>query len=87
MGRDILPCEMMADCEHSQHWTLDECPGLSDAERQFGEKVRSVCLNFVGAGGKEDWHGPTVRERVDEMFTNAARYGNEPPQYEGRRWV
>jgi len=78
---------MMADCDHIQHYSLDDCPGLTASEREFGEKVRSVCLNFVGAGGKDDWHGPTVKERVDEMFSNAARYGNEPPQYEGRRWV
>ncbi len=87
VGRDIRGCRAMADCEHSQHWSLDVCPGLTDSEREFGEKVRSVCLNFVAAGGKDDWHGPTVKERVDEMYTNAEKYGNRPPEYVGRRWV
>jgi len=77
----------VAECEHSQHWSLDACPGLTDAEQAYGEKVRSVCLNFVAAGGRDDWHGETVKERVDEMFANAKRYGNPEPQYEGRRWV
>jgi hypothetical protein len=74
----------MAECEHSQHWSLDECPGLTPEEVALGEKVRSVALNFVGCAGREDWHGPTVKERTNEMFANAKKYGNEPPQYEGR---
>ena len=74
----------MADCEHSQHWSLDTCPGLTAQEVEFGEKVRSVSLNFVACAGREDWHGPTVKERTDEMFAKAKQYGNEPPQYEGR---
>lgn len=71
-------------CDHSQHHGLESCPGLSEAELAFGEKVRSVALNFVQCGGKDDWHGPTVSERVNEHFENAARYGNAPPEYAGR---
>lgn len=78
---------MSAACEHSQHHGLTSCPGLTAAEIEYGEKVRSVALNFVASCGKDQWHGPTVREQTAEMFANAARYGNEPPEYVGRRWV
>ena len=74
----------MADCEHSQHWSLDECPGLSPEEIEFGEKVKSVSLNFVASCGRDQFHGPTVKEQTDEMFANAKKYGHKPPQYEGR---
>lgn len=74
----------MALCDHIQHHDLPECPGLTAEEIAFGEKVRSVSLNFVQCGGKDDWHGPTVKERVDEMYSNAKKYGNPEPSYEGR---
>lgn len=72
------------ECEHSQHWGMDECPGLTPAEMELGERIRSISLNFVACGGKDDWHGETVKERVDEHFARAKEFGNEPPQYEGR---
>ena len=78
----------MADnCDHSQHWSLKRCPGLTAGELAFGEKVRSVGLTY--AAGRADFHGDygTIRERTDEMFANAKKYGNEPPEYVGRRWV
>lgn len=71
-------------CDHIQHYGMDACPGLTAEEVERGERIRSVALNFVACGGKDDWHGPTVKERVDEMFTNAERYGNPPPEYVGR---
>lgn len=74
----------MASCEHSQHYSLDTCPGLTAAELAFGEKVRSVSLNFVGSCGRDQWHGATVKEQTDEMFANAKKYGNPEPEYVGR---
>ncbi len=75
----------MADCEHSQHWSDDTCPGLTPEEEAYGEKVRSVALTF--AAGRADFHGDhgTIRERTAEVFANAKKYGNEPPEYVGPR--
>lgn len=80
---------MADDCEHSQHWSLDRCPGLSPEEIELGEKIRSVTLNYVGAGGRADFHGDhgTVRERQEEIRANAKRYGNPEPIPERGRWV
>lgn len=75
---------MDGNCQHSQHHGLPACPGLTPAELAFGEKVRSVALNFVQCGGRDDWHGETVKERVDEHFRRAAEFGNPPPEYAGR---
>lgn len=77
----------MATCAHSQHHGSAACPGLTPDEVAYGEKVRSISLNFVASGGQDDWHGPTVKERTDEMFANAKKYHNQPPEYVGRRWV
>lgn len=74
----------MADCAHSQHHGLGACPGLTEAEVEYGEKVRSVALNFVASCGRDQWHGATVREQVDEMRSNAKKYGNAEPEYAGR---
>lgn len=72
------------ECDHSQHHGLPKCPGLSAEEVAYGEKVRSVSLNLVQCGGRDDWHGETVKERVDEHFRRAKEFGNPEPQYEGR---
>lgn len=75
----------MADCEHSQHWTLDDCPGLTPEEVAFGEVVRSAQFSFVGGGGRAQWHGGmTNREWEKETVANAERYDVEV-QYDGPR--
>lgn len=63
---------------------MDTCPGLTPEEEAYGEKVRSVGLQFTA--GRDDFHGDygTIKERTDEMFANAERYGNPPPEYAGR---
>lgn len=75
----------MADCEHSQHWSLDDCPGLTPEEVEIGEKIRSI--GFTYAAGRDDFHGDhgTIRERTSEIMRNAKKYGNEPPEYVGPR--
>lgn len=73
------------ECDHSQHWGMESCPGLSAVELAYGEKVRSVALNFIQAGGREQWHGRTVKEQRDEIFSNAEKYGNPPPESQHRK--
>jgi hypothetical protein len=60
---------------------------LTEAEVQFGEKVKSVALTYVTSGGRDQWHGECVKTQVDEMMANAKRYNNPQPEYMGRRWV
>lgn len=75
----------MADCEHSQHWTMDTCPGLTPEEEAFGEVVRSAQFSFVGGGGRRNWHsGQTNREWEQETVANAKRYDVEV-EYAGSR--
>lgn len=48
--------------------------------------LRSKGITF-GTAGRADFHGDqgTIRERTDELFANAKKYGNEPPEYVGPR--
>lgn len=41
----------------------------------FKAKLRSLSFGF--AGGREEFHGPTIRERQNEMIREAAAKGNE----------
>jgi hypothetical protein len=70
-------------CDHIQHHGLRRCPGLTAKERAFGEKVHSVGIHF--AHGRDVFHGDygTTKEQEREIFANAKKYGNEPPEYIG----
>lgn len=72
-------------CDHIQHHGLMTCPGLTRQEEAYGEKVRSVGWTF--AGGQDMFHGDhgTINEQTEEIFANAKKYGNEPPEYMGPR--
>jgi hypothetical protein len=72
-------------CDHIQHHGLLTCPGLTPEERERGERYRSVGWMF--SGGQDMFHGDhgTIREQTAEMFANAKKYGNEPPEYVGPR--
>jgi len=75
----------MDPCDHIQHHGMLKCPGLTQRELEFGEKVKSVGLQFTA--GRSDFHGDegTLRERQAEIMANAKKYGNEPPEYVGPR--
>lgn len=47
--------------------------------------LRSKGITF--SAGRSDFHGDhgTIRERTAEVFANAKKYGNEPPEYVGPR--
>lgn len=46
--------------------------------------VQGIRLGFTY--GKEDFHGPTVRERAQKQINDAKANGLEPA-YIGRQWV
>lgn len=53
------------------HPTLD-VPGC------FGCKAASVAVGFhMCPGGKEEWHGPTIRERQNLELSLAEKRGNK----------
>lgn len=73
----------MDPCDHIQHHGMLKCPGLTPEEVAYGEKVKSVGLQFTA--GREQFHGRTLREQEREIFANAKKYNNEPPEYVGPR--
>lgn len=52
--------------------------------RCFGCHVRTVNLGFTY--GKEDFHGPTIRERQEKTVSDAKINGYNPEPV-GTRWV
>lgn len=48
------------------------------------EVLRSKGITF-GTAGREQWHNTTLGEQQREIFANAKKYGNEPPEYMGPR--
>lgn len=62
---------------------MRRCPGLTEAEIAFGEKIHSIGFSY--AGGREQFHGTTIKEQEREIFAKAKQYGNEPPEYLGPR--
>ncbi len=70
----------MEPCAHTAEYGYDyPCIDCAPSTPE-GDKLRSIAISF-GPGGKQYWHdGPTNREAVKEIFDNAKRYGNEPPE-------
>lgn len=69
----------MAGCAHNSDQGFDY-PCIDCDPTPDDPKLHSIGFTF-GNGGKQHWHdGPTVREQREEIFNNAKRYGNEPPQ-------
>ena len=75
---------MVLNCSRcSKEWSHDgELPRRGNI--CFACHVKSVNLGFTY--GKEDFHGPTVRERQQQQVADAAKNGvNAEPV--GSRWV
>jgi hypothetical protein len=75
MMEDFTP----GGCEHNRDQGFDypcrDCDTTPD-----DPKLHSISFGF-GNAGRKHWHdGPTNRETIKEMFDNAKRYGNEPPE-------
>jgi hypothetical protein len=62
-------------------WTFDVKPKRSEC---FKCHLDGISLGFTY--GKEDFHGPTIRERQQEMVAGAERTGTKIEPV-GKRWV
>lgn len=65
-------------CSHNEWAGVDyPCPDCDPTPND--PVLRSKGFTF--AGGKEQWHNAdSIAKQTKEMFENAKRYGNEPPE-------
>lgn len=68
--------------ECDARWVEDQLPRRGSI--CFKCHVKSIRLGFTY--GKDDFHGPTVRERAQKQISEAKAAGLEP-QYAGKTWV
>jgi hypothetical protein len=74
---------MILDCQQcKKQFEVEEMPRRGNV--CFGCHVRSVRLGFTQ--GKEEFHGPTIRERADQAIKEAKINGYNPEPV-GSRWV
>jgi len=74
---------MMIVCEPcGKQFKSDEMPRRGAV--CFGCHVKTIRLGFTH--GKDDFHGPTIKERADKAISDA-RINGYDPQPVGTRWV
>lgn len=74
---------MMIVCEPcGKQFESDEMPRRGAV--CFGCHVKTIRLGFTH--GKDEFHGPTIKERADKAISDA-RINGYDPQPVGARWV
>lgn len=73
----FITCSME---ERDQAVSCDPCKGLPMA------RVLSVSGFHYPYGGREEFHGPTIRERQERQISEAKSVGLDPEPV-GTRWV
>lgn len=73
----------MAGCKHNIDMGFDY-PCIDCDPTPDDPILRSKGLGF-GTAGRHEFHNSTIAERTREIFANAKKYGNEPPEYVGPR--
>lgn len=67
-------------------WRVGDPPLEALDDTPFAEKIRTLRFGFAAPGGREEFHGPTIRERFDRQVAEAKAAGIDATPV-GTRWV